>query len=82
METFTTFQEAEKEAKNFFKRNFGYTTGVGIESAKGDQIEFYSLDDPGMDDTFVCIIDDGRGYYCKNGGRVRIYDNKPGELDA
>ncbi|GAH13066.1 unnamed protein product [marine sediment metagenome] len=72
METFKTFKKAEKAAKSFFYRRFGYSNGVGVESAGGTRVEFYSLDDPVMNDTFVCIIHDGRDYFCYNGGKVKI----------
>ena len=56
METFTTFQEAAEAAQEYFSTVFGYNNGVGIESETDNVVEFYSKDDPGMDDTYYCII--------------------------
>lgn len=74
MKTFITFQKARRAAQEFFKENFNHISGVAIESANGKQIEFYSLDDPVMIDTFTCMVDDGCNYSCKNGGEVNICD--------
>jgi len=27
-----------------------------------------------MDDTFSCIIDDGKQYFCKNGGEIKTIE--------
>lgn len=56
MKTFVNMTEAQESAQNFFKNNFGHKKGVGIESVNGNIFEFYSKDDPGMDDTYYCII--------------------------
>lgn len=72
MKTFNNYNKAIEAAENFFITNFGYTNGVGVESANGSKVEFYSKDDPGMDDTFTCIVNDGNNYRCKNGGQLEI----------
>lgn len=56
MNTYKNFTEAEQGAIDFFKDNFGHDSGVGIEKEEGNKVEFYSLEDPGMDDTFICLI--------------------------
>ncbi len=70
MKTFTSILDAEKAAQLFFSENFGYTNGVGINSAKDKVVEFYSKDDPGMDDTFTCTIEDGKLRKCHNAGQL------------
>lgn len=54
--------------QSFFNKGFRYSAGVGVESANLNKVEFYSKDDPGMSDTFTCLIEDGNNYSCKNGG--------------
>lgn len=70
MTTFTTLTEATTAAQLFFSENFGYNDGVAIESACATEVSFYSKNDPAMDDTFDCIIEDGKHRFCKNGGDV------------
>jgi len=67
---FKTFTEAETAATTYFKKTFGHTKGVGIESAYLNQVEFYSKQDAAMDDTYSCIINDGTLRKCINGGEV------------
>lgn len=51
-------------AGEFFKRNFNHSGNVGVEREFSTQcecgesltVEFYSKDDPGMDDTFTAVI--------------------------
>jgi len=57
MKTYKNITEATEAAELFFNENFGHTQGVGIETEKGNEIEFYSKQDPAMDDTFTCIIE-------------------------
>jgi hypothetical protein len=57
MNTYKNITEATEAAELFFNDNFGHNQGVGIESENGKHIEFYSKQDPGMDDTFTCIIE-------------------------
>jgi hypothetical protein len=57
MITYKSIVEATKAAQEFFSENFNYNSGVGIEKQEGDRVEFYSQDDPGMDDTFTCLIE-------------------------
>lgn len=56
METYKTMTEATAAAEQFFLENFGHTSGVGIESENENEVEFYSKEDPGMDDTFTCTV--------------------------
>lgn len=72
MKTFKSFHEASQAAELFFLAEFGHTSGVGVESASGSTIEFYSKQDPGMDDTFSCQVLDGKEYSCNNGGELKI----------
>ena len=58
MEQFNNITEAVEAAEKFFQENFEHYDGVGIESREGNVIEFYSKADPGMDDTYTCIIED------------------------
>jgi len=76
MKKFKDFKLAKMAAQNYFKENFGYNSGVGIEAAEQDLIEFYSKDDPAMLDTFCCIIENDYLYYCQNGGKLRIEEKK------
>lgn len=59
-ETATTMSEASNKAQEFFAECFGYTNGVGEEKKEttkdGFIVEFYSKDDPGMDDTFSVLV--------------------------
>jgi len=57
MNTYKNITEATEAAELFFSENFGYNSGVGIESENDNQVEFYSKDDPAMDDTFTCLIE-------------------------
>lgn len=57
MERFKTLEEAQQAAQIFFITNFDYYDGVGIEKKSGNVVEFYSKDDPAMDDTFTCIVE-------------------------
>lgn len=57
METYKNITEASIAAELFFKENFDHDEGVGIESKNGNTIEFYSKEDPGMSDTFICQIE-------------------------
>lgn len=57
MKTFKNIAKATIAAELFFSENFDYNSGVGIESKNGNQVEFYSKDDPAMDDTFTCLIE-------------------------
>ena len=57
METFKTVAEATTAAIIFFEQNFDYQSGVGYEKRPENVLEFYSKDDPAMDDTFTCKID-------------------------
>jgi len=74
MQKFKSYNEAVEAAEQYFIRNFNFTsnTNVGVESADGNIIEFYSKFDPGMDDTFTCMVNDGNEYRCKNGGQLQI----------
>lgn len=72
MKSYRTFLEAQEAAENYFNETFGHNSGVGVESAKGNVIEFYSKNDPGMNDTFSAIVNDGKSYTCKNGGQLQI----------
>lgn len=72
MQTFKDFNTAQKAAELFFNENFGHKSGVGIESASGYIVEFYSKEDPSMDDTFFCRIESSKLYHCHNGGPVQI----------
>jgi len=75
MKTFKNYNDAVEAAEQAFIDTFLYCSGVGVESAEGNVIEFYSKDDPGMDYTFTCIIDDGILRFCKNGGPVKNVTN-------
>jgi len=70
MTTFTNYTDAANAAQYFFSENFGYKNGIAIESAVATEVTFYSKDDPAMDDTFTCTIEDGFHRFCKNGGDV------------
>ncbi len=72
METFKNYNKAVDAAEKYFIENYGYHNGVGLESANGNIIEFYSKCDPGMHDTFFCIVDDGNEYRCKNRGQLQV----------
>ncbi len=72
IKTVKSFAEAEEMAENYFRETYGYYCGVGVESANGTLVEFYSIDDPAMDDTFKVHVNDGRYYECKNGGTLTI----------
>lgn len=72
MKNYQTIEEAKNGAAAFFIENFQHSGQVGIESANGNEIEFYSKDDPSMDDTFKCTVDDGKKRYCVNGGQVNV----------
>lgn len=60
-ETYPTFATAEKAASNFFTENFGHSGRVGFEAFRQDDgghiYQFYSKDDPAMDDVFECLIE-------------------------
>ena len=71
MKTYNSISEAINAAEIFFNENFGHTSGVDIESANGTLVSFYSNEDPGMSDTFDCIVSDGYMRYCINGGPVK-----------
>ena len=58
MKTFKNITKATEAAETFFNENFDYKNGVGIEKQIGNQFEFYSKDDPAMDDTFTCLIEE------------------------
>ena len=74
MKTYTSYNEAVEAAEQYFITNYNFisNTNVGVESANGNIIEFYSKFDPGMDDTFKCVVNDGNQYHCKNGGQLQI----------
>jgi len=59
-EIFTSFGLAEKAASNFFSENFSHSGRVGFEMFRQDDgshiYQFYSKDDPAMDDVFECLI--------------------------
>ncbi len=71
MTTYNSISDAINAAEMFFNEHFGHTSGVDIESANGTSVSFYSKEDPGMSDTFDCIVDDGYLRYCSNGGQVK-----------
>lgn len=56
MENFNTINEAATAAQSFFSENFGYNNGVGFIKIGVNTYEFYSKNDPAMDDTFICIV--------------------------
>jgi hypothetical protein len=56
MNIYKNMTEAIEGAELFFSANFNYNDGVGIENQNGNFVEFYSKNDPAMDDTFVCEI--------------------------
>ena len=56
MNIYKNMTEAMEGAELFFSANFNYNDGVGIEKQNGNFVEFYSKNDPAMDDTFVCEI--------------------------
>jgi len=58
MKTLKNITEATEAAETFFSENFDYNIGVGIEKQIGNQFEFYSKNDPAMDDTFTCLIEE------------------------
>ena len=66
METYNTITEATQAAEKHFNSK------VGIESANGTTIEFYSKNEPGDVDTFTVEIKDGKLRSCKNGGEITI----------
>lgn len=70
MNTYTSYTEAKSAADTFFNEEFGHTNGASILTEKksnlvknedGDLIsmdmEFFSVEDPGMTDTFKCKIE-------------------------
>lgn len=74
MQRFTEFTAAETAAQIFFTENFGHTSGVGSEGKGGQKVEFYSKDDPGMDDTFTCLVGERRVLICfHSGSPMRTY---------
>lgn len=58
---YNSFKEAEQAAKTFFAVTFGHFCGVGFEAFRQDDgshiYQFYSKDDPAMDDVFECTIE-------------------------
>lgn len=72
MTTFSNFQQATEAAEQFFFEIFGEKGNVGVESANGSIVEFYTKIDPACDDTFTCIIDNGYHFNCVNGGELKI----------
>lgn len=70
MKNFKTISEATAAAELFFKENFGYEKGVGVDSAEYATVRFYSKNDPGMADTFDAQIEDGVNRFCVNGGEL------------
>jgi hypothetical protein len=68
MTTFTSFSDAKQAADNFFTENFNYNGGASYHTDKqlaikdedggiiGYEVEYHSIDDPAMDDTFTCRI--------------------------
>ena len=61
MDTYSNINEASKAAQSFFSECFSYNDGVGVLNKKqnedgNDVVEFYSKNDPAMDDTFICIV--------------------------
>jgi hypothetical protein len=70
MDKFKTLTEAFDAAEKYFEDNFCHFMGVGVEAAEGSKIEFYSQDDPSMDDTYFCEVNDGNCYDCCNGGAL------------
>ena len=62
MQVYNTYQEAKEAADKFFFDNFGYTKGAFVHSEKKRDendniiIDFHSLDDPAMVDTFPVKI--------------------------
>lgn len=73
METFNSFEAATQAAKQHFLEHFGHTQGVGVESATGYVVEFFSKQDPSMVDTFFCRVEDGWERDCINGGDLRKF---------
>lgn len=65
MKTFDLINLAENAASRYFEQQYGHSGNIGIER-KAQQpngctiYEFYSKDDPGMDDTYVCLVEDQR----------------------
>lgn len=70
METFKNYTEAKIAADNFFNENFDQTQGASSLTERsfdvvcnddGEEVsrkmEFFSLEDPGMVDTFICSIE-------------------------
>jgi hypothetical protein len=57
MKTYRTITEAKKAADKFFKNELGCPKGAAWNfTQNGNEVEFHSLDDPGMDDTFNCLV--------------------------
>lgn len=58
MANFNEFTQAEKAAIDFFITNFGHSGEVSHIRLSSGEYEFTSCDDPAMDDTFNCLIQD------------------------
>ena len=61
MRNFKTFTEAVEAAERFFKETFNHSGNVGysqheINRDGSEFLEFYSKDDPAMEDTFKVTI--------------------------
>lgn len=76
MKNFKTISEATIAAKLFFKENFGYEKGVGIDSAEYATVRFYSKNDPEMADTFDAQIEDGVNRFCVKRRGISFHKNK------
>lgn len=58
MTTYKEFTQAENAASEFFITNFGHSGEVSHIRLSSGEYEFTSCDDPAMDDTFNCLIED------------------------
>lgn len=64
MKTFDLLHIAQNAASEYFQQEFSHSGNVGIEKKEEQPdgtilYEFYSKDDPAMDDTFVCLVTSG-----------------------
>lgn len=67
MTTFDNYHVAANAASIFFEQEFGHSGNVGVKrqhtEADGNIFyELYSKDDPGLHDTFECLVADKRPY--------------------
>lgn len=65
MKTFDLYNLAANAAGEYFEQQYGHSGNVGIERKElqpdGSALyEFFSKDDPAMDDTFKCLVADQR----------------------